>query len=114
MTAVLSNTSPWTPLAAMGPFDRLDRVYGELRTAEAVWQELNGGGYAWPGCDAVAHTDWIMLQSVTNGPRVMALQEHREAAQRKPSPYCAERRSFPGSCPIEDRLAAERAVGDAN
>lgn len=113
MTAVLSNTSPWTPLAAIGPFDRLDRVYGELRTAEAVWQELNGG-YAWPGCDAVARTDWITLQSVTNGPRVMALQEHREAAQRKPSPYCAERRSFPGSCPIEDRLAAERAVGDAN
>jgi hypothetical protein len=98
----------------MGPFSRLDRVYGELRMAEAVWQELNGVGYAWPGRDAVAHTDWIMLQSVTNGPRVMALQEHREAAQRKPSPYCAERRSFPGSCPIEDRLAAERAVGDAN
>lgn len=114
MTGVLSNPSPWTPLAAMDPFDRLHRVYGELRMAEAVWQELNAGGYTWPIRDAVARTDWITLQSVTNRPRVRALQEHREAAQRKPSPYRAERRSFPGSCPIEDRSAAERAVRDAD
>jgi predicted nucleic acid-binding protein len=40
MTRVISNTSPLTNLAAVGQFDVLRRLYGELWIAEAVWQEL--------------------------------------------------------------------------
>ncbi|MFZ1829346.1 MAG: hypothetical protein WAW42_11370 [Candidatus Competibacteraceae bacterium] len=44
MTAVISNTSPLTHLAAIGHFDLLRQLYGQLRIAEAVWQELNAEG----------------------------------------------------------------------
>ena len=40
MTVVISNTSPLTNLAAIGQFDLLRQLYGELLLAEAVWAEL--------------------------------------------------------------------------
>ena len=49
MTVPVSNTSPLTNLAAIGQFDLLRALYGQLLVAEAVWAELNAGGRAWPG-----------------------------------------------------------------
>ncbi len=76
MTAVISNTSPLTNLAAIGHFDLLRQLYGQLRIAEAVWQELNAEGRSWPGRDEVAGAVWITRQAVTNRPLVAALREH--------------------------------------
>ena len=81
MTGVISNTSPLTNLAAIGQFDLLYRLYGELWIAEAVWQELNAGGHAWPGCAEVAGADWITRREVTNRPLVMALRERLDPGE---------------------------------
>lgn len=49
MTVPISNTSPLTNLAAIGQFDLLQRLYGRLLIAEAVWEELNTEGRTGPG-----------------------------------------------------------------
>ncbi|MCK7577108.1 MAG: UPF0175 family protein [Chromatiales bacterium] len=54
VTVPVSNTSPLTNLAAIGQFDLLRALYGQLLVAEAVWEELNAGGRAWPGREEVA------------------------------------------------------------
>jgi len=46
MMGVMSNTSPLTHLAAIGYFDLLRPLYGQLLIAEAVWEELNAGDQA--------------------------------------------------------------------
>lgn len=78
---VISNTSPLTNLAAIDQFDVLRKLYGELLIAEAVWQELNAGGHAWPGCTEVAGANWITRRAVTNRPLVTALRERLDAGE---------------------------------
>jgi predicted nucleic acid-binding protein len=70
---VVSNTSPITNLAAIGQFDLLQRIYGEIHIAEAVWSELNTGGIAWPGRDAVAAAGWVRRHTVNNVTAVQVL-----------------------------------------
>jgi predicted nucleic acid-binding protein len=41
---VVSNTSPLTSLAAIGQFDLLHHLYGELHIAQGVRGELNASG----------------------------------------------------------------------
>ena len=41
---VVCNTSPLTNLAAIGQFDLLRRLYGQIHIAQGVWEELNAGG----------------------------------------------------------------------
>ncbi|MBL8253565.1 MAG: DUF3368 domain-containing protein [Candidatus Competibacter sp.] len=81
MTVVISNTSPLTNLAAIGQFDLLRSLYGQLRIAEAVWQELNAQGRSWPGCAEVAAAHWIERRAVQNRPLVMALRERLDAGE---------------------------------
>jgi uncharacterized protein len=64
---VVSNTSPLTSLAAIGQFDLLRQLYGDLAIPEAVWNELNAGGSSWPGRDAVASADWVRRHTVGIG-----------------------------------------------
>jgi predicted nucleic acid-binding protein len=71
---VVANTSPLTNLTAIGQFDLLYRLYGQLHTAQGVWEELNARGKRWPGCDEVARANWIERHSVQNHPLVTALQ----------------------------------------
>jgi len=71
---VVSNTSPLTNLAAIGRLDLLKDIFNELRNAEAVWEELNAGGRAWPGSKEVAGADWIERHPVQNQGLVTALQ----------------------------------------
>jgi predicted nucleic acid-binding protein len=70
---VVSNTSPITNLAAIGQFDLLRQLYGEILIPDAVWDELNAGGVAWPGRDAVAESDWVRRHTVSNVTAVRAL-----------------------------------------
>lgn len=45
--------------AAIGQFDVLQQLYGEIRIATGVWAELGARGRRWPGHDEVAHAEWI-------------------------------------------------------
>lgn len=56
---VVSNTSPLTNLAAIGQFDLLRQLYGEIQIAVGVWDELGAHGRRWPGHDEVANAAWI-------------------------------------------------------
>lgn len=38
---VASDTSPLTSLAAIGHFELLRKLFGEIHIAEGVWEELN-------------------------------------------------------------------------
>ena len=81
MTVPVSNTSPLTNLAAIGQFDLLRDLYGGLLVAEAVWEELNAGGRAWPGRAEVATADWIERRAVQNRPLVTALRERLDPGE---------------------------------
>jgi uncharacterized protein len=81
VTVPVSNTSPLTNLAAIGQFDLLRQLYGGLLVAEAVWAELNAGGRAWPGRDAVAAADWIERRAAANRPLVTALRERLDPGE---------------------------------
>ncbi len=70
---VASNTSPLTNLAAIGQFDLLHQLYGDLHIPEAAWAELNAGGMTWPGRDEVATAAWVQRQDVQNTTAVTAL-----------------------------------------
>jgi len=82
MIVVVSNTSPLTNLAAIGQFDLLRRLYGELHIANGVWDELNANGKRWPGADNVAGANWIERHTIQNQALVDALSsdlDHGEA-----------------------------------
>jgi len=81
VTVPVSNTSPLTNLAAIGQFDLLRELYGGLLVAEAVWEELNAGGRAWPGRAEVAAADWIERRAAQNRPLVTALRERLDAGE---------------------------------
>ena len=81
MTVVISNTSPLTNLAAIGQFDLLRQLYGRLWIAEAVWDELNAEGRAWPGRAEVAAADWIERRAAQNRPLVTALRERLDPGE---------------------------------
>ena len=81
MTVAISHTSPLTHLAAIGQFDRLQPLFGELLIAEAVWEELNAGGKFWPGRNEGVGAHWITRQTVANRPLVTALLEHLDRGE---------------------------------
>ena len=56
---VVSNTSPITNLAAIGQFDLLHKLYGEVYIPDSVWAELNADDQPWPGSVEVAGASWV-------------------------------------------------------
>jgi len=56
---VVSNTSPLTNMAAIGQFDLLHRLFGEIIIPEGIWAELNAYGKIWPGRNEVETAPWI-------------------------------------------------------
>jgi hypothetical protein len=79
---VVSNTSPLTNLAAIGVFDLLRQLFGEIHIPDAVWNELNADGKIWPGRDEVAQASWVTCHKVQNQTLVTALRydlDHGEA-----------------------------------
>ena len=62
---VVSNTSPLTNLAAIGRFNLLHEIYGDLHIPEAVWQELSNQGQIWPGYQETSSATWIARVTAT-------------------------------------------------
>lgn len=71
---IVSNTSPLTNLAAIGSFELLRGLFGEIFIAEGVWTELNAGGHAYPGSREVSEASWVHIQKVNNRPLIATLQ----------------------------------------
>jgi predicted nucleic acid-binding protein len=63
---VVSNTSPLTNLAAIGCFDLLRKLFGEIHIAHGVWEELNHGGRRHPGSQEVENASWVHRHEVSN------------------------------------------------
>jgi uncharacterized protein len=70
---VVSNTSPLTNLAAIGQFDLLHQLFGEILIPEGVWSELNAKGKRWPGSMEVENSTWTSRRSVQDQPLITAL-----------------------------------------
>src|SRR6185369_4967657 len=71
---VVSNTSPITSLAAVGQFELLQKLYGEIHIADAVWHELNHGERRHPGSHEVEAAAWVGRHSVSNQSLVTVLR----------------------------------------
>lgn len=63
---VVSNTSPLTNLAAIGRFELLRKLFGEIYIAHGVWEELNKGGRRHPGSQEVESAPWVHRRAVSN------------------------------------------------
>lgn len=72
---IVSNTSPLTNLAAIGQFNLLQMLYAQIHIAQGVWEELNAKGHHWPGCNEVAHAEWIQCHTVQNQTLVTLLRQ---------------------------------------
>jgi uncharacterized protein len=71
---VASDTSPLTSLAAIGHFELLRTLYGEIYIAEGVRQELNHGGRRHPGSLEVERALWVHCREVRNQSLVTVLR----------------------------------------
>lgn len=78
---VVSNTSPLTNLAAIGQFDLLRQLYGEIHIPEAVLQELSNQGQTWPGYHETVQSGWIHRNIVQNTALVKALQRDLDVGE---------------------------------
>lgn len=80
---VVSDTSPITNLAAIGRFDLLRELYGQVHIAHGVWEELNAQGMQWPGSEAVATASWVFRHALEDELLVTALRRdlHRGEAE---------------------------------
>jgi len=78
---VVSNTSPLTNLAAIGHFELLRQLFGEVAIADGVWAELNALGRRWPGAKEVEEADWIHRYSINNQALVTALRRDLERGE---------------------------------
>jgi predicted nucleic acid-binding protein len=63
---VVSNTSPLTNLAAIGHFELLRKLFGEIHIAHGVWEELNKGSRRHPGSREVENASWVHRRQVSN------------------------------------------------
>src|SRR6185295_19416675 len=70
---VVSNTSPITNLAAIGHFELLRELFGEVHIAQGVWLELNKGGRRHPGSQEVEDAAWVHRHEVSNKTAVTIL-----------------------------------------
>jgi predicted nucleic acid-binding protein len=71
---VVSNTSPLTNLAAIGQFELLESLFGEVYIPLAVMSELSFGGRSWPGVAEVERSKWVHVEQVGNRVLVDALR----------------------------------------
>jgi uncharacterized protein len=71
---VVSNTSPLTSLAAIGHFDLLRELFGQIHIAQGVWYELNQGGRRHPGSHEVENASWVDRHEVENRALVTILR----------------------------------------
>ncbi|UBF24527.1 hypothetical protein K9N68_22940 [Kovacikia minuta CCNUW1] len=63
---VVSNTSPITNLAAIGPLNLVQQLYGSIIIPQAVYDEMVGLEFSVPGIIEVQTLQWIQTQPVQN------------------------------------------------
>jgi uncharacterized protein len=109
MMVVVSNTSPLTNLAAIGQFELLHHLFGELHIAESVWKELNAFDRKWPGADEVAASQWVRRHMVRDKLLVKALQRDLDIGEAESIVLALELRAdFVCLDEKEGRHAAQR------
>lgn len=70
---VVSNTSPIVNLAAIGQFDLLRSLFGQILIPHAVYEEITVAGAGRPGAEEVEREDWIAAEAVQDARLVRAL-----------------------------------------
>ena len=96
---VVSNTSPLTSLAAIGQFDLLRRMFGQLHIADGVLQELHAGGVRWPGYDEASSVSWIRCHEVQNRALVTSLRRDVDRGEAETIALGASRTSLAAVVP---------------
>lgn len=71
---VASDTSPLTSLAAIGHFELLRALFGEIHISQGVWRELNHGGRRHPGSLQAEGAPWVHRHEVKDLTLVTVLQ----------------------------------------
>lgn len=78
---VVSDTSPITNLSAIGCFDLLHALFGEIHLPRQVVDELSAFGQRWPGADEVENADWVHIHEVDNPALLQALLRDLDAGE---------------------------------
>jgi hypothetical protein len=71
----------------------LEKLYGSLLIAEAVWDELNAEGQHWPGRNEVAAAPWIQRHAPKNRLLVMALRQDLDLGEAESIALALERKA---------------------
>lgn len=71
---VVCDASPLISLSAIGQFELLHRLYGDIYIPEAVRTEVLGAGPERPGFRELREADWVHARSVENDFLVRALE----------------------------------------
>ena len=78
---VVCNATPLIALAAVGQFDLLRAVYGEINIPDAVFQEVVVTGAGEAGATEVSTAIWIKRHTVRNTALVQALELELDAGE---------------------------------
>jgi hypothetical protein len=108
---VVSNTSPLTNLAAIGHFELLRELFGQIHIAEGVWRELNHGGQRHPGSHEVENASWIDRHEVENRMLVTILRRDLDCGEAETLVLAIEMKAV--SCCSMNRKAGMLRVASA-
>ena len=78
MAAVVSDASVLIFLSAVGKFDLLRLLYGQILVPMAVWREVADDRTSRPGADeaiAARSSGWLIVADTTNRPLVRQLEQ---------------------------------------
>jgi hypothetical protein len=78
---VISDTSPITNLSAIGKFDLLNRLFGEVYIPSQVRDELNSYGGRWPGAGEIEQAEWVHVGEIANLTLFQTLQRDLDAGE---------------------------------
>lgn len=90
---VVSNTSPLTNLAAIGHFELLRKLFGEIHITSGVWEELNKGGRRHPGSSEVEGASWIEHHDVGDKNLVVVLRRDLDRGEAETLALAVELRA---------------------
>ncbi len=105
---VVCNTSPLIALAAVGQFDLLRAMYGEIIIPEAVFHEVVIAGAGEAGAREVGTATWIKRSAVRNTALVQALQLELDAGEAEAIALAMERSA--GLLLLDERLGRRAAA----
>ena len=63
---IVSNSSPLINLSAIGEFNLLQELFGEIFIPSAVWDEVVIKGKGQPGAEEIKNAKWVKKELVAN------------------------------------------------